>query len=146
MLSFLGHPRLAMGYKYDSVNRLIEKTYPTERGEGNPPIADIRYSYGIRGLLSDLTIDGSEYVSGMRYNAAEQATSLIIGPTGPAQTSETSRFDPNTGLVRQQKARAGQSALLQLTYNYYPGGQLSELVDELKQSGHRSYKYDSLGR
>ena len=141
--SIPGAPNFVLSYAYDALNRLVEKTYPAEFGIARQPQKKLSYNYDVGGALSELKIDGEDYLSQIQFDASGQATSMTVGPTGAQQTRETYTYDPATDLLSAQQVQHGNSALLNLRYTYFGNGQLRQLIEA---PGVANYDYDPLGR
>ena len=70
--------------------------------------------------------------------------------------TEEYTFDPQTGLLTNQRAQRGSDTILDLSYEYNRGGSvgnlngktghLSKIVNNLDANKNRNYEYDALGR
>jgi len=157
-----GRNSLVVGYKWDSLNRLEDLTYPTEYFQVPATSKVAHYDYDLASRLSGVTFDGSSYASAIVYNAASQTLSLNVGGA-TNQLSESYTYDAPTGLLTNQKVqRAGvTNALLDLSYDYLRvnttsgrTGQLTKITDNLYNQTHpstpnqknRSFEYDAVGR
>ena len=98
-LSYLGNPQLVSNYKYDNFDRLTQEIYPAEYGTAAATREQIDYIYGTGGVLSELMIDGVDYVSQVVYNPARQ-----ISRCGPKHTIMI-RMATAPALRRQVKRR-----------------------------------------
>lgn len=147
-----GYP-LAIDTTYDSLGRVADLRFPTQYGFAGETRRLIHHEYGTGGRLSRLTADGVDHASQFVYNSAGQATSMNIGPPGPAQVTEQYSFDPLDGLLVGQKVLQAGTLLMDLSYRYVtPGttvgctGRVTALVDNMDRDRDRNYSYDSLGR
>ena len=107
--------------------------------------------------MTALTVDGQQQAGNFLYNAADQTTQMKVG-AGANQLTEEYTFDPQTGLLTNQKVRnTGGTAVLDLSYGYQrldqqlallPGktGHLTHVVNNLDRNKDRKYDYDTLGR
>ena len=143
-LTYPGNPTLELDYdSYDTLNRLVEETYPAELEMPSQPRKKVDYFYGVGGQLTRLQVDGTDYASQLVYNPAGQTTSITVGPSGTQQTTEGYNYDPATGFLKSQQVQRSGTTLLDLTYRYYPNGQLMQLLEGGRQF---NYGYDELGR
>jgi RHS repeat-associated protein len=146
-LTYPGNSTLELDYNsYDTLNRLLEETYPAELEMPSQPRKKVDYSYGVGGQLTGLQVDGADYASQLAYNAAGQTTSITVGPSGAQQTTEGYNYDPATELLGSQQVQRGSTSLLNITYQYYPNGQLKQLMESGSPSHEYDYTYDALGR
>ena len=90
--------------------------YPRQYGAGDATKV-VHQDYDAATRVSGLKVDGVYYASAITYNAANQATSLLVG-TGTNRITESYVYDDATGLLENQTAKRGATTLLDLTYNY----------------------------
>jgi RHS repeat-associated protein len=139
-------------YIWDSLERLKENTYPKQYVAGDMR-KKVEPAYDVASRIESLKFGGATYASEPVYNAASQTTSLKVG----AQMTENYEYDPNTGLLTNQKVKRGTTeTLLDLKYNYTLNndadnngpktGQLTGITDLKNQARNRAYGYDKLGR
>jgi len=156
-----GRNSLVVSYGWDSLDRLMDLTYPTEYFQVPATSKVAHYSYDLASRLSGVTFDGSSYASAMVYNASSQTLSLNVGGA-TNQLSESYTYDAQTGLLTNQKVqRAGvTNPLLDLSYDYTlttngpKTGQLTKVTDNLYNLTHsstpnkknRTFEYDAVGR
>jgi RHS repeat-associated protein len=150
-LGFPNTPPFVQDYDYDSLNRLSNERYPAEYGIDQAHRQTIHYEYAIGGLLKKLQVDGEDYVSRTQYNHAGQLTSMQVGPQDGDPTSDTFSYDPKTGLLDAQLVQRKGHDLLNLSYEYFPGGQLQQLsdvkhVNGVEEENNWQYSYDPLSR
>lgn len=159
-LTMIGRPDYpyTIDYAYDSLNRLVDITYPAEYGIAGTPRKLMHHDFSLANKLGSLKVDGLDYVSQIEYNVANQMTSLKVGKPGKDQITEKYMFDPVTGLLgRQQVLSEKSGSLLDLSYDYLrsqllgrggPGrtGQITEVINNLVKLKDRDYRYDALGR
>lgn len=125
-----------------------------------------RHFYDKSGSLNKLQVGNTtallkDFASNVNYNEAGQLTSMVLGAGGANPTSEKYDYDPQTGLLTEQRVIRGTnplintpSPLMHLSYSYWkPGassgpqtGQLTSIIDHKNAERNRSYKYDPLGR
>jgi RHS repeat-associated protein len=171
MAGLAGFP-FEVAYGYDELGRLKKITYPPLYGDSH-----IRPELGIEiGLghvpskitLNDIDVPSNsslspvdlasgpvDLASQFAFSPAGEPTSILIGPPGPAQVTETYFYDPWHGwLLSQQLARQG-ALLLDLEYDYsmllHDGAvgrsaQLTSCIDHLDAERSHSFDYDALGR
>jgi YD repeat-containing protein len=143
---------LVTDYIYDSLNRPLEHTYPQQYTAGEIR-KKVEPTYDVASRVETLKFGGDTYASEPVYNAASQTTSLKIG----SEMYENYEYDPNTGLLTNQKVKHGTTeTLLDLKYNYTLNndannngpktGQLTGITDLKNQARNRAYQYDKLGR
>jgi RHS repeat-associated protein len=146
-LTYPGNPTLELDYdSYDTLNRLLEMTYPAELEIPSQPRKKVDYSYGVGGQLTGLQVDGADYASQLAYNPAGQTTSITVGPSGAQRTTEAYSYDPATEFLGSQQVQRGSTSLLSITYQYYANGQLKQLMENGSPSHEYDYIYDALGR
>jgi RHS repeat-associated protein len=143
---------LKTDYIWDSLDRLIEQTYPQQYIAGDI-LKKVEPAYDVASRIDSLKFGGATYASAPVYNAASQTTSLKVGD----QMTENYEYDPKTGLLTNQKVKRGTTeTLLDLKYNYTLNndadnngpktGQLTGMTDLKNQARNRAYEYDKLGR
>lgn len=142
---------------YDTLDRVKEIRYPKAYGLAGDPRKIVQQSFDVTSRLSALTVDGQQQAGNVVFNAAGQTTSINIGTPGANQVNENYTFDPQSGLLTNQKVQQGSQTLLDLTYNYSRNtgsagnlngktGHLSKILDNKNHAKDRSYEYDALGR
>jgi hypothetical protein len=89
---------------YDSLNRGLTIQYPAQTGLPGSPTKVITHSYDNASRLASLSFNGQQQASGFVYNASSQTTSLNVGVAGANQVNEQFTFDPQTGLLTNQRA------------------------------------------
>ncbi len=140
-------------YVFDTLDRVSQANYPAQTGQTGNPVRQAVPTYDIASRLSSLTYNGTAMATNPVYNASSQTTSLNLGNT----TQEQYTFDPQTGLLTQQKVMQGANTHVDLSYDYsnqYAGaanptwktGQLSKITDNKNTNRNRKYSYDKLGR
>jgi RHS repeat-associated protein len=142
-------------YPHDTLGRSTGTVYPVLYGDASPqrPVVGLEYNAGDTPLW--LTVDGETHASHISFAPSGGIKSLIVGPDGPGQVTETYDYDGvHRGARGQQLTRDGLR-LLDLSYDYRPGTfgpghtltqQLFTVVDNLDASGNRVYSYDALAR
>lgn len=157
---------MTVNYLYDTLDRVKEVTYPAQYGlptQGGIP-ADPRkivaHTYDTASRLSSFSygtaLGMSQQAGNIVYNAADQTTEMKIGAAGGNQVTEEYTFDPQTGLLTNQKVQQGVNNLLNLGYEYNRGdsigtlngktGHLTKIIDHNNTNRNREYDYDVLGR
>lgn len=139
-------------YSYDSLDRVINVTYPAEYLNGGGRKI-VHHDYDNSSRLSSLTYDGQSFASNIVYNAVSQTTFLNIG-SGANQIEERYNYDSQTGLLGSQtvaKSLTPTNYLLNLEYQYTNSsgkrtGQLTKILNNLNHQKDRGYSYDALGR
>lgn len=147
---------MTMTYIYDSLDRIKEFHYPAQYGIGGSPRKIVEQSYDSASRLSTLKYGGQQQAGDIVYNAADQTTSINIGAAGANQVNENYTFDPQTGLLTNQKVQRGAQTLLDLSYDYQRNnsvgalngktGHLTKILNNLDHNKDRSYEFDALGR
>lgn len=143
-------------YLYDTLDRVDEVRYPAQYGMTGSPRRLVKNAYDSASRLISLKVNGTEQAGNIVYNAADQTTQIKIGAAGANQVTEDYTFDPQTGLLTNQKAQKGTTTLLDLSYEYDrkgsvgtkngKTGHLSKIVNNLDTNKNRDYEYDALGR
>lgn len=143
---------LVVNYIYDSLNRVTDVFYPTQHGAGGSR-KNVKYDFDDAGRIDGLSVDAANYASDFTFNNFGQIGSVKIGPSGANQITETYAYNPQNGLLENQKVLKSGTALLDLSYQYQQcscstggGGQVSKIVNNLDANRNRSYDYDALGR
>ena len=141
-------------YVFDTLDRVNQVNYPAQTGQSGAPIRQAVPTYDIASRLQQLTYNGTVMATNPVYNASSQTTSLNLGNT----TQEQYTFDPQTGLLTNQKVVQGANTHVDLAYNYTLAntlnnvgaktGQLAFIKDNKVTNGNRNraYTYDKLGR
>jgi RHS repeat-associated protein len=144
---------IATSYIYDTLSRVTEMTYPAQYGMSNQPRKVVHYEYDIAGRIKRLQAGNVDYASDILYDEASQITSMKVGAVSGNQVTETSDFDPQTGLLINQKVIRSGSPLLDLSYDYLRPNTTSgrtknvtRLINNLDHNRDRGYEYDTLGR
>jgi RHS repeat-associated protein len=144
---------LSVNYLYDSLSRVTDVFYPTQYGSTNPTRKNIHNTYDIEGRLNGLKVNNSDYASNFVFNASDQLTSINIGQSSPNQINEQYNYNPQTGLLENQKVLRGNTPLLDLSYQYQHcscstggTGQITGIINNLDRNKDKFYEYDSLNR
>jgi len=148
---------MTVSYLYDTLGRITDTRYPAEYGLAGDPRKLVQSTYDVSGRLSTLKYNGQQQAGNIIYNASDQTTSIDIGTTGLNQINENYTFDPQSGLLTNQKVQRGSQILLDLTYDYNRGinssgtlngktGYRSKILNNLDHNKDRNYEYDALGR
>lgn len=149
---------MTTSYTYDSLNRVTDVRYPAQYGLPGSPRKLVHNAFQIGSGLTALTVDGQVQAGDFIYNAAGQTTQMKVGAAGANQLTEEYSFDPQTGLMTNQKVKnAGGGELLNLSYGYQRRdgngnllagrtSYLAEIVNNLDRNKDRRYEYDALGR
>jgi len=146
-----GQP-LVLDYSYDSLDRIIGRTYPTEYGTQKLARRVVSDSVGIGNIVTAMKLDGVPVASQISYDATGQVASLVFAEGNPQSTTDAFSYDPLTGRLSGQTVRRGNIDLLNLAYGYVGNniagatGQLTSLIDSLDTRHQRSYSYDALER
>ncbi len=162
------HP-MTTSYLYDTLDRVKEVTYPAQYGipaqGGNPanPRKIVAHTYDTASRLTGMTygtaISSVQQAGNIVYNAADQTTQMKVGAAGANQVTEDYTFDPQTGLLTNQKATKNVSTtLIDMSYQYTRGGSagslngktghLTKIIDNLSPGNakNREYEFDAVGR
>ena len=145
-----GNSRSAtVSYEFDTLDRVKKTCYPAAAGGA---IRQAVPTYDLASRFSTLTYNGVAIMTNPIYNASSQTTQMNLGNT----TQEQYTFDPQTGLLANQKVVQGATTHVDLSYDYgnlYAGGnatwktgQLSKIIDNKNTNRNRQFKYDRLGR
>lgn len=151
---------IRFSYLYDTLDRVKEITYPAQFNLAGSPRKIVEQTYDTASRLTSLRYGTAaskiQQAGEIVYDAAGETTSIKIGPSGTNQVNEQYTFDPQTGLLTNQKAFQNGAALMDLSYEYrrrsggsYVAGrtgQLTEMADNLDANKNRYYEYDPLGR
>ncbi|HEY0111002.1 MAG TPA: RHS repeat-associated core domain-containing protein [Fibrella sp.] len=147
---------MTVSYLYDTINRVTEVRYPAQYGLTGSPRKVVQHSYDLAGRLTSLKVDGQQQAGDIFYNASDQTTSIKIGVAGANQVTENYIFDPQNGLLTNQKVLRNNQALLDLSYEYNRNnsagtlngktGHLTKIVNNLDNNKNREYEFDALGR
>lgn len=147
---------MTTSYLYDTLDRITDVRYPAQYGLQSSPRKLVQHTYDTASRLTSLKVDGQQQAGDIVYNAADQTTSINIGTAGANQVNENYTFDPQTGLLTNQKVQRGGQTLLDLSYDYQRNnsignlngktGHLSKIINNLDGNKDRSYEYDALRR
>lgn len=147
---------MTVNYLYDTLDRVKELTYPAQYQMSGNPRRIVAHTYDTASRLSTLTYNGTQHAGDIVYNASDQTTEIKIGAAGTNQVTEQYAFDPQTGLLTNQKAIRNSTELLNLSYEYNRGGSvgslsgktghLTKIIDNLNTDKSREYEFDALGR
>ncbi|MEP6849079.1 MAG: RHS repeat-associated core domain-containing protein, partial [Acidobacteriota bacterium] len=158
-LTRTGYPMIT-SYTYDTLNRTATMRLPAQYGLSGSPRKFVYYTYDSSSRLTTLkygtALNKVQQAGDLVYNAADQTTSINIGPSGANQVNEQYTFDPQTGLLTNQKAVGSSKTLLDLTYDYNRNnsigtlsgktGHLTKISNNLDHNKDREYKFDAIGR
>ena len=147
---------MEVDYLYDSLDRIKEVHYPEQYGPLGGARKIVAHAYDTASRLTGMTYGGSQQAGNIVYNAADQTTQIKIGTAGTYQVTEDYTFDPQTGLLTNQKATKNGSLFIDLSYNYARSnsvgtltgktGHLTKITDNLNTQKNREYEFDVLGR
>lgn len=147
---------MRLNYLYDTLDRVKEITYPAQYPTFGSPRRTVARTYDSASRLSTLTYNGVQQAGDIVYNASDQTTEIKIGTAGTNQVTEQYTFDPQTGLLTNQKAIRNSTELLNLSYEYNRNnsvgslngktGHLTRVIDNLNTDRNREYEFDALGR
>ncbi|MFN7928342.1 MAG: RHS repeat-associated core domain-containing protein [Blastocatellia bacterium] len=141
-------------YEYDTLGRTKKIFYPAQQGQTGNPIREGTLTYDLASRSQSLTYNSTAMANNPVYNPSSQTTQLDVG--GAIQEQYT--FDPQTGLLTNQKVKQGSTTHMDLSYDYnnlYTGtgqnstwktGQLSKIVDNKNNERNRQFTYDKLSR
>ena len=151
---------MVTSYTYDTLNRTATMRLPAQYGLSGDPRKFVYYDYDSSSRLTTLkygtALSKAQQAGDIAYNASDQTTSINIGPSGSNQVNEQYTFDPQTGLLTNQKAVDSNGTLLDLTYDYNRNnsagslngktGHLTRVLDNLEHKKDREYQFDAVGR
>ncbi|HMO79999.1 MAG TPA: RHS repeat-associated core domain-containing protein [Pyrinomonadaceae bacterium] len=147
---------MTTNYIYDPLDRVTEVLYPAHYGLSGNPRRSVVHDYDTASRLTQLTYNSTVQAYDIVYNASDQTTSIKIGPSGTNQVTEEYTFDPQTGLLTNQKAIRNSQDLLDLSYEYNrlgsagnlsgKTGHLTKIIDHRDTNRNREYEFDALGR
>ncbi len=147
---------MTTSYLYDTLNRVTDVRYPAQYGSAGSPRKVVQHTFDVASRLTSLKVDGQQQAADIVYNASDQTTSINIGVAGANQVNEDYTFDPQTGLLTNQKVQRSGQTLLDLSYDYQRNnsvgnlngktGHLSKIINNLDNNKNREYEYDALGR
>jgi RHS repeat-associated protein len=144
-----GQP-LAVDYGYDSLSRIVSRTYPAEYG--TPALARrvVTNTMGVGNTVTAVKLDGAPVASQITYDPPGPVASMVMADLTAQSTVDAFSYDPQTGLLSAQTVKQGNTDLLDLSYSYRgPGqtnGQLTNLTDNLDLTRQQAFIYDELGR
>jgi RHS repeat-associated protein len=147
---------MTTNYLYDTLDRVKEVTNPAQWQQSGNPRKIVAHTYDTASRLATLTYDGNQHAGDIVYNASDQTTQIKIGTAGTNQVTEDYTFDPQTGLLTNQKATKGSTTLIDMSYEYNrlgsvgslsgKTGYLTKIIDNLNTNKNREYEFDALGR
>lgn len=122
----------SMLYTYDSLNRVVNMTYPDNEV--------VNHGYNAQGLLEKVrsVTYGVDYVTSLDYDAANKITSKIAG-NGKITTYT---YNPQT----LRLATLSTPGLQGLSYSYDAVGNITGISDTVKVTNTQTFGYDSLHR
>ncbi len=142
----------------NEIVRIDSENLGTEHyGIAGSPRKIVAHTYDTASRLTAMTYNGNQQAGNVVYNASDQTTQMKVGAAGTNQVTEDYTFDPQTGLLTNQKATKNVSTtLIDLTYQYNRGGSvgslngktghLTKIIDNLNTNKNREYEFDVLGR
>ena len=152
---------MVTSYTYDSLSRVATMKLPAQYGLSGNPRKSVQYFYDSSSRLTTLKYGSllagyTQHAGDIVYNASDQTTSINIGPSGANQVNEQYTFNPQTGLLTNQKAVDSHKTLLDLSYDYDRNnstgtlngktGHLTKILNNLDHNMDREYKFDAVGR
>lgn len=122
-------------YGYNLASELLSITYPSGRV--------VTQTYDPIGRLGQITSQGTNYLSGVVYNAAHEPTSVNYGNGVQATMGYNARLQLQSLAYAQ-----GAQQLLNLTYGYGTGnnGQIQSITDGVDAGRTVNYTYDAWAR
>jgi len=122
-------------YRYNYASELKQITYPSGRV--------VAQTLDGIGRLSQIQVNGSNYLSSLSYNAAGEALGFTYGNGVQATLSYNSQMQ----LASLSYAKTG-STLFSLTYNYGTGnnGQIQSITDNVDSTRTTNFTYDAWSR
>ncbi len=143
-----------VGYGHDTLGRITTMTYPALYGEPTATRPMLRHEYGIGNTPAKIAVGSVEAASNFSFNAAGQITSMLTGPAGAQQVTETYAYDDWHQWLQSQRLSQDGALLLDLEYDYHTPpssdsgktGQVTNCRDHLDENNTRTYTYDALAR
>lgn len=128
-------------YLYDSLDRLVDLTYP------DPTPANrelVRHTYNSQGLLDKISsiTHNIDYVSNFDYNAVGRVTKKTLGN---GLTTDYEYYPANFRLRRIKTALGANAPLQDLTYTYDNVGNVETIADAVGPAD-QTFTYDNLHR
>jgi RHS repeat-associated protein len=124
-----------IAYQYNNAGELKQMTYPSGR--------IVAQTFDPIGRLSQLQVNGANYLSSLSYNAAGEALGFTYGNGVQATVNYNSQMQ----LASLAYAKSG-STLFSLTYNYGTGnnGQIQNITDNVDSTRTTTFTYDPWSR
>jgi len=131
----IGSMSYPVAYQYNYASELKQTTYPSGRV--------VAQTYDTVGRLSQLQVNGTNYLSSLSYNAAGEA----LGFTYSNGVQGTLSYNSQMQLASLAYAKSG-STLFSLTYNYGTGnnGQIQSITDNVDSTRTTAFTYDPWSR
>jgi len=127
---------------FDSNGRILSTTYPYDPdGAGSLTYETVNTTYNARGLFEGLA-GTNTYVSSTTYAAPGEIDQQTLGNAVVTDFTYNSTTNRLTQLV---VAKIPQNPLVDLSYTYDLGGNITQIVDATRNET-RTYGYDSLNR
>jgi len=131
----IGGMSYPIAYQYNYASELKQITYPSGRV--------VAQAFDPIGRLSQLQVNGSNYLSALSYNAAGEALGFTYGNGVQA----TLNYNSQMQLASLAYTKTG-STLFSLTYNYGTGnnGQIQSITDNVDSTRTTTFTYDPWSR
>jgi RHS repeat-associated protein len=119
---------------YDAMSRLTGITYPDSE--------TVSYAYNEGGQLKSVSGSSINYATFSNYNALGQSGTIGYG-NGVSTAYE---YYSSNNRLKAIVTKSEEQRLIDLTYNYYSGGSIKDIVDNISSARSQSFWYDGLNR
>ena len=119
--------------EFDALNRVIRIKYPDD--------TQVKYKYNEANFLECIKVDGEDYVRNINYN--EKGQRMLIRYGNDVKTEYD--YDPETFRLTNLWTKTNDDKFIQdLAYYYDTAGNITSIVDDAKNPGHRPHTLDSI--